>query len=194
MEGDWSNAAFFLTAGMLGGDITVTGLDGGSAQADRAILGLLAAFGADTAAYAGDMRAVKKSGRLQPQRIDVSAFPDLFPVLAVAACGVAGNTVLENAARLRLKESDRIASTAQMVTALGGAVSEQADALTVHGCGRLSGGTVDSCGDHRIVMAAAAASVLCAEPVVIRGAEAVRKSYPRFFEDFQQLGGIADVI
>lgn len=194
VEGDWSNAAFFLTAGMLGGDVTVTGLDVGSAQADRAIRRLLAAFGADTALKAGEARAARGTETIRPQRIDVSAFPDLFPILAVAACGGMGDTVLENAARLRLKESDRITSTAQMISALGGSVSERADALILHGRGRLLGGTVESCGDHRIAMAAAAASVLCTEPVVVRGAEAVRKSYPRFFEDFQQLGGIADVI
>lgn len=194
VEGDWSNAAFFLTAGMLGGGVTVTGLDVGSAQADRAIQRLLAAFGADTALKAGEARAAGGTRTMRPQRIDVSAFPDLFPILAVAACAGMGDTVLENAARLRFKESDRITSTAQMLSALGGSVSERADALIVHGHGRLAGGTVESCGDHRIAMAAAIASVLCTEPVIVCGAEAVRKSYPRFFEDFQQLGGIADVI
>lgn len=193
VEGDWSNAAFFLTAGMLGSPVTVTDLMPDSPQADRAIAVLLAGFGADCKNAGGDY-TVAPAAVGKPMRIDVSECPDLFPILSVAAAGVCGETVLENAARLRLKESDRIQTTAQMLQALGGNVSEREDALVICGTGKLRGGCVDSCGDHRIAMAAAIASILCEEPVVISHAEAVRKSYPRFFEDFRQLGGIADVI
>ncbi|MBR7137077.1 MAG: 3-phosphoshikimate 1-carboxyvinyltransferase [Clostridia bacterium] len=193
VEGDWSNAAFFLTAGMLGNPVTVTDLVPDSPQADRAIAVLLAGFGADCKNVGGDY-TVAPAAVGKPMRIDVSECPDLFPILSVAAAGVCGETVLENAARLRLKESDRIQTTAQMLQALGGNVSEREDALVICGTGKLCGGCVDSCGDHRIAMAAAIASILCEEPVVISHAEAVRKSYPRFFEDFRQLGGIADVI
>lgn len=194
-EGDWSNAAFFLTAGMLGSGVELLGLSPDSVQADRAILSCLADFGAEVNATERSVCvASTPSVPKKPCRIDVSSFPDLFPILAVAACAVDGETHLVNAARLRLKESDRIASTAAMITALGGHVTEAPDALTIHGTGHLNGGTVSGMGDHRIVMAAAIASMLCSSPVQILGAEAVQKSYPLFFEDFQQLGGNVHVV
>lgn len=194
-EGDWSNAAFFLTAGMLGRGVEMLGLSPDSVQADRAILSCLSGFGANL--IVTDQRicaASNGSAQKKPCRIDVSPFPDLFPILAVAACAALGDTSLVNAARLRLKESDRIASTAAMITAMGGHVTESADTLTIHGTGRLSGGTVSGMGDHRIIMAAAVASILCETSVQIQGAEAVHKSYPLFFEDFQQLGGNVHVV
>lgn len=194
-EGDWSNAAFFLTAGMLGSGVELFGLSPNSVQADRAILSCLMGFGAEVnASDRGICVASNPSVKKKPCRIDVSPFPDLFPILAIAACAVEGETSLVKAARLRLKESDRIASTAAMINALGGHVTEAPDALTIHGTGRLNGGTVSGMGDHRIVMAAAIASMLCSSPVQILGAEAVQKSYPLFFEDFQQLGGNVHVV
>ena len=126
--------------------------------------------------------------------IDVSGCPDLVPPLAVMAAARRGTVRLANAARLRLKESDRLRTTAAMVNALGGQAEEGADFLTVHGIPQLSGGTVDGANDHRIVMAAAIAAARCAGPVTILGAEAVRKSYPTFFEDYQALGGDAVVL
>lgn len=194
-EGDWSNASYFLTAGFFGGDVKITGLCDGSAQADRVILRHLADFGALVETQDASIRV--RPGNLPPDtrlQIDVSACPDLFPILAVAACGVRRETQLIHAVRLRLKESDRISSTAAMIRALGGSVREMPDALCIEGNGCLQGGRVQSAGDHRIVMAAAIASILCENPVQIDGAEAVRKSYPHFFRDFQQLGGIADGI
>ncbi|MBR5519641.1 MAG: 3-phosphoshikimate 1-carboxyvinyltransferase [Clostridia bacterium] len=193
VEGDWSNAAFFLTAGMLGKAVTVSSLMPDSPQADRAIVALLRGYGAECTEQDGAFTvSPRKTGK--PQRIDVAEFPDLFPILAVAASGVTGTTELYNAARLRLKESDRIQTTAQLLTALGGSAEEREDSLVIHGTGRLRGGTVDSCGDHRIAMAAAIASILCEQSVTITHAEAVRKSYPRFFEDFNRLGGMANGI
>ena len=194
-EGDWSNASYFLTAGLFGGDVKITGLCEGSAQADRVIRQQLAEFGALVETQASSVRVRPGSSPLNTTlQIDVSACPDLFPILAVAACGVCRETQLIHAARLRLKESDRISSTAMMIQALGGSVKEMPDALAIYGNGRLKGGCVQSAGDHRIVMSAAIASILCEDPVQIDGAEAVKKSYPLFFEDFQQLGGITDGI
>lgn len=194
-EGDWSNAAFFLTAGMLGSGVELLGLSLDSVQADRAILSCLTGFGAEVNATERSICVASRlSAPKRPCQIDVSPFPDLFPILVVAACAVDGETSFVNGARLRLKESDRIASTAAMITALGGHVTEAPDALTVHGTGHLNGGTVSGMGDHRIVMAAAIASALCASPVQILSAEAVQKSYPLFFEDFQQLGGNVHVV
>ena len=168
VEGDWSGAAFWLAANALGSRVECGNLDERSAQGDRAIRPLLNRLGSE---------------------IDVSECPDLVPALAVAAAGFPGRTALVGAARLRLKESDRLASVAALLRALGCAVDEGAESLTIHGGAPLTGGTVDGCGDHRIVMAAAVAATAASSPVTILGAQAVAKSYPDFFRDFEALGG-----
>ena len=168
VEGDWSGAAFWLAANALGSRVECGNLDERSAQGDRTIRPLLNRLGGE---------------------IDVSECPDLVPALAVAAAGFPGRTALVGAARLRLKESDRLASVAALLRALGCAVDEGAESLTIHGGAPLTGGTVDGCGDHRIVMAAAVAATAAASPVTILGAQAVAKSYPDFFRDFEALGG-----
>ena len=126
--------------------------------------------------------------------IDIDSTPDLLPVLSIAACAAKGDTIFGNAARLRLKESDRIESTAAMIRALGGSVETEADKLVIHGTGKLSGGTVDAANDHRIVMAASIAASICDAPVIVRGAEAVNKSYPTFFEDLKSVKGDVHVL
>ena len=172
VEGDWSNAAFWLTASMLsGGGIELTGLDEDSAQGDRAIIEALA--------------KIRSGGAV----IDAKDIPDLVPVLAVAAAGSAGRTEFINAGRLRIKESDRIASVYRMIGALGGHCEELAEGLIVEGSGKLRGGVVDGENDHRIVMSAAVAAIICSEPVTVLGAQASAKSYPGFFEDYRMLGG-----
>ena len=191
VEGDWSNAAFFLAAGALAGPITVKGLAADSLQGDRRICGLLRRFGAEVAER--DDAATVTRRPLHGIDIDVSEVPDLFPVLAVVAAGAQGTTRLLNAARLRMKESDRLHAVASMLIALGASALEQPDALVIEGTGILKGGMVKGCNDHRIVMAAAIASLICREPVTVSDGEAIRKSYPRFFEDFNSLGGMADV-
>ena len=168
VDGDWSGAAFWLAANALGSRVECGNLDDASAQGDRAIRPLLNRLGGE---------------------IDVSECPDLVPALAVAAAGFPGRTALVGAARLRLKESDRLASVAALLRALGCAVDEGAESLTIHGGAPLTGGTVDGCGDHRIVMAAAVAATAASSPVTILGAQAVAKSYPDFFRDFEALGG-----
>ena len=116
--------------------------------------------------------------------IDAAPIPDLIPALSVLACGAVGDTHVLNAARLRMKESDRLQTTAKLISDLGGAVDELPDGLVIHGTGGLRGGEVDSCGDHRIAMSAAVAAGLCRESVTISGADCVQKSYPAFWEDF----------
>lgn len=170
-EGDWSNAAFFLAAGA-----QVTGLDADSAQPDRAILRLLSAF--------------EKPDRT----INVQDTPDLLPILAAVAAVTPGTTAFTGAARLRIKESDRLEAMAQGILHLGGDARALADGLIVECRGPLAGGEVDACGDHRIAMALSIAATRCRGPVAIHGAEAVDKSYPGFFEDFKRLGGRMDVL
>lgn len=203
IEGDYSGAAFWLTAGALGKEIRCHGLAPNSVQGDREIVRLLSKFGG-SCRWEGDCLLSSPTpdvpeGRPRPQTpgsitIDASSIPDLVPILCVAAAGTKGITKIQNAARLRIKECDRLAAMAECLTRLGGQVEEHPDGLTIAGTGQLRGGEVDGYGDHRIVMSMAVASILCREPVIIRGAEAVAKSYPGFFEDFKKLGGKYDVL
>lgn len=169
VEGDWSNAAFFLAASALGSSVAVQNLNEDSAQGDRAVRQLLPRLENKTTICAADI-------------------PDLIPILAVVAACKEG-AVFTDIRRLRLKESDRVASVIAMLKALGGNAEADENTLTVYGTG-LRGGTVDSVNDHRIAMAAAIGATVCQESVTILGAECVKKSYPRFFEEYRRLGGI----
>lgn len=188
VEGDWSNAAFFLCMGALSEKgVLVRGLDSASPQGDRAVLELLSRFGAEL--QIGEDGILVRKGALRGIEIDAAPIPDLIPVLSVLAAGAQGDTVIHNAGRLRLKESDRLKTTAELLHSLGGSVEELADGLVIHGVGSLVGGEADSFGDHRIAMSAAVAACLCREPVELSGAECVAKSYPRFWEDWDRLEG-----
>ena len=187
-EGDWSSAAFWAVASALGGKITLRGMNTDSLQGDRAVLRLLEEMGARVTEDE-DGITVSADGGLHTARFDASDIPDIVPVMTAAALSADGITEIHGAARLRLKESDRIASTAQMIASCGGCVRELDDGLEITGSGRLKGGTVDACGDHRIAMSAAVLSILCDGAVTIDGAENVNKSYPDFWKDFAALGG-----
>ncbi len=180
VEGDWSGAAFFAVAAALSGELKLTGLDTDSLQPDKAIIDVCALAGATVTKENGEI-TVKKC-EIKPIKVDVSQFPDIFPILAVLACGAKGESLLYNAGRLRIKESDRIETTAAMIRALGGNVEVGADSLKILGTGELKGGTVDGANDHRIVMSAAVAASLCRDEVKITGYEAVGKSFPDFFD------------
>ncbi len=181
--GDWSNAAFFLVAGAVGKDpVTVTGLDENSRQGDRGILDILVKMGA----------RIEKSGEKitvfpsDLHGIDINAknIPDLVPILAVAASVARGESKIFGASRLRLKESDRIESVCQTLTALGADVIPTFDGMIIHGKKRLIGGEVDSFNDHRIAMSASVASLVCENSVTVKRFEAINKSYPAFGENF----------
>ena len=171
VEGDWSNGAFFLAANALDKNpaLLIHGLDSGSVQGDRA------------------------AARLIPQlcngfcTIDAADIPDLVPILSITAAANHG-AVFTNIQRLRIKESDRVASTIAMIENLGGCATATEGTLTVSGNG-LVGGTVDAVNDHRIAMSAAIASTVCKEDVILLGADCVKKSYPKFWEEFSRLGG-----
>ena len=188
VEGDYSNAAFFLCAGALSErGIRVTGLDPQSRQGDRAIVPLLEKMGAQVASDGSSVTV--KCAALHGITIDASPIPDLIPVLSVVAAAASGETRVIHAQRLRLKESDRLHSTTQMLRALGAEAEELPDGLVIRGGRTLAGGTVDACGDHRIAMSAAVAGGICRGAVTICGSECVQKSYPDFWTDFQQLKG-----
>lgn len=193
VEGDWSQAAFFLAAAAFGGDVTLKGLRGDSTQGDREALALFERFGMTSEPLEdGSVRC--RGGALRAQDIDASQIPDLVPMLAVTAALCEGTSRIYNAARLRIKESDRLKTTAALINALGGRCEEQEDGLVITGVSGFTGGTVDGCNDHRIVMAAAMAALKADGPVTIVGADAVKKSYPSFFEEYNRLGGKANVV
>jgi len=170
-EGDWSNGAFWLCARAIGNDVSCSGLDDSSAQWDK--------FAPSAAAEI--MRGNAK--------IDAQNIPDLVPILSVVAAAAPGETKFFNAARLRIKESDRIFSTVQMLKSLGAEAFETKDGLVVRGGAPLRGGRVSSFNDHRIAMSAAICSTICEKDVIIEDAQAVSKSYPAFWDDFEALGG-----
>ena len=185
--GDWSSAAFYLAAGALDCDVSITGLDLKSEQGDKRILDLLKQFGAEIIINEDNIKV--NYDKLLASNIDIDATPDLLPILAVVAAYAEGESVFYNAARLRLKESDRIKSTCEMINSLGGQAQELEDKLIVKGSNfrNLRGGVVNGFNDHRIVMSAAIAAVKCDNKVIISDFEAVNKSYPKFFEDYNNL-------
>ena len=169
VEGDWSNGAFWLAANALGSRLEISNLDPDSAQGDRAVVDILNQLEAGT------------------PTVSAKDIPDLVPILSVVAAAKQG-AVFTDIRRLRLKESDRVVSTIAMLEALGGKAEATADTMTVYPAS-FSGGTVDACNDHRIAMAAAIAATVCKEDVTILGAECVKKSYPKFWDEYARLGG-----
>ena len=186
VERDWSSAAFFLCLGALSpAGIMARDMDLASRQGDKRVLDLLRAFGAEV--WEGPEGIAVRRGALRGQAVDAAQIPDLVPVLSVVAAAAEGETGIYNAGRLRLKESDRLQTTAAMLRALGGEVRETEDGLIIRGKPRLSGGRADAAGDHRIAMSAAVAAAVSEESVTVAGAECVNKSYPRFWEDLEYL-------
>lgn len=174
IEADWSQAAFWYAAAGVGNAVTVTGMNEDSFQGDRMIL---------------DYRTLlHQHGDVS---IDISDCPDLAPPLAVWGALRDRTLHLTNAARLRLKESDRLTTITDTITALGADIHEEADSLTIRGKSSLAGGvTVDCHNDHRIAMMLAIAATRCTQPVTLTGAQCVNKSYPNFWKDYTALGGI----
>jgi 3-phosphoshikimate 1-carboxyvinyltransferase len=188
VEGDWSNAAFWLSAGAIGKkEITCTGLNINSRQGDRGVIGILKRFG--TKITTCDDTVTVSPGNLHAIEINAEDTPDLVPILAAVASVAEGKTVIKNAARLRIKESDRLHTITMMLSNLGADVTEKDDGLVIIGKKILTGGKTESFGDHRIAMTAAVLSAACAGDVLINNAEAVNKSYPDFLKDFAALGG-----
>lgn len=172
VEGDWSNAAFWIVADAVSsGKVDCTGLDADSPQGDRAVIEAAKAIAAGNAT------------------VDAKDIPDLVPVLAMLASVSPGTTRFINAGRLRIKESDRLATVNEMLTSLGADIEETADGLIVRGKASLSGGRTHARGDHRIAMSAAVAAIACEGEVTIENAESVNKSYPAFWSDYASLGG-----
>ena len=188
MEGDYSQAAFWMVAGLIGEKVEMEGLKTDSLQGDRAAVELLRRMGGRLLESQGSMTAEGSS--MRSIEMDASDCPDIVPIMAVAAALAEGTTTITNAERLRYKESDRLKATREELNKLGAMIVETEDGLVVKGVETLKGGVkVWSHNDHRIAMALAVASTVCQEPVVIEGMDAIRKSYPEFVNDFKELGG-----
>ncbi len=193
VDGDWSNSSFFLCAGALNENgVTVTGLNINSPQGDKRILNVLESMGANVQ-IKGDEITVKKK-ELKGIVVDASDIPDAVPIISVVAVMCEGETRIINAGRLRIKESDRIKSVVEMLSSVGAKVKETDEGMIIQGGKSLSGGIVEGYNDHRIVMSASILSSHCESSVTITDAEAVEKSYPDFFADFNKMGGNANVI
>ncbi|MDR0913552.1 MAG: 3-phosphoshikimate 1-carboxyvinyltransferase [Oscillospiraceae bacterium] len=188
VEGDWSQAAFWLVAGAISGSVTVTGLSKNSLQPDKKIAEILKAYGASIE-FDGDEVTAQLSFLQAPDdcKIDVCQIPVLVHVLAVLASLSEGKTKITNAQRLRIKESDRLFAISTALNAIGGNVKETDDGLIITPIKEFTGGTAHSFNDHRIAMSLAIAATKSTAPITITGAEAVNKSYPDFWNEFNRL-------
>jgi 3-phosphoshikimate 1-carboxyvinyltransferase len=211
-DGDWSNAAFWLVAGAIGNNkIRMTGLREDSKQGDKAVIDILKRFGAkieieaasecerraagDSDVAGSVLRNITVDGaKLRGIEIDAADIPDLVPILSLAATCAEGTTRIYNAQRLRLKESDRLATVCELLSALGADITITEDGLIIKGKSngdadifRLKGGNVSSHNDHRIAMTAAIAATVCSDELTVMDSQAVNKSYPLFWQDYDML-------
>lgn len=193
VSGDWSSASFWAVAGALSEDgITCTGIDSDSIQGDRRILDVVHDMGAEVSIDKCSF-TVRSRGRLHAVNLYCEHIPDAVPVISVAAAVAIGRTVLDGAARLRFKESDRLATVSELLSRMNGNVSELSSGLVIDGCEKLSGAVIDPYFDHRIAMCAAVAAIATNGDVTVTHAECVSKSYPHFWEDFAALGGEIEI-
>ena len=181
--GDWSNSAFFLSAGLIGKKtITLTGLYADSVQGDKKIVDILREFGGRI--EIGEKGITAYPSSLRGITLDARDIPDLVPVLSVVAANAEGTTEIKNCGRLRLKESDRIEAVYNMIKNLGGKIRVEKDSIIIESSA-LRGGSVDAVNDHRIAMSAAIAAFCTEGAVTVNGAEAVKKSYPSFWDEIR---------
>ncbi|WP_186428636.1 3-phosphoshikimate 1-carboxyvinyltransferase [Clostridium sp. BSD9I1] len=190
VEGDFSQAAFWIVAGILGANIKCKNLNLNSLQGDKVILNIVKEMGANIK-ISEDIIEVCKS-QTTGIVIDASECPDLVPIFSVLGALSEGTTKIINAERVRIKECDRLKAMKTELTKVGADIEETKDGLIIRGKSSLKGGTVDSWNDHRIAMAMAVASIKCQEPIIITNSNAVTKSYPEFWKDFKMLGGNID--
>lgn len=191
IDGDYSNAAFFAAAGVLSDGIKICGLNQSSKQGDKEIFKLIKRFGG-TITQKDDIITVSRCD-LHGIEINAEQIPDLVPILAVLGAFAKGETRIYGAHRLKLKESDRLVAITEALSAVGADICCDSDSITIHGGTLLHGGVVSSCNDHRIAMSMAVAALYCDGEIIITEAEAINKSYPGFFEDYNKLGGCANV-
>ena len=191
VEGDWSSAAFWVVAGVIGKQpLEICGINNASLQGDSAIIDHLRSMGAFITVE--DDKVAAMPSHLFGAELDCMDTPDLVPILSVAAAVAQGTTTFTNVGRLRFKESDRLAAMKSVLESFGIVSAVGEDTFTVYGGEPRTVAPVDSFGDHRIAMSAAVLSTVAGGVTVIKGSGCVAKSYPSFFEDFASLGGVVE--
>ena len=186
LEGDWSNMAFHIVGAALNGEIVISGLSTLSTQADKIILDVLKKFGAEIEIEKSTK--IKVSSALKnPFQMDLTNAPDLFPVLAVLACGANGVSIIQGTHRLVNKESNRLQSICNMLDVFKVNYQSIAHELHINGRGRVNGGNVKTYDDHRIAMAAICAGTIADNAIIIDNEECINKSYKNYFK---QMDGI----
>ena len=192
VEGDYSQAAFFLCGDALSNEIVVNDLKLDSLQGDKEVIDILERMGVKIEKKDAGLIGTA-NGALKSTIVDGSQCPDIIPVVSLAAALCNGTTEVINAGRLRIKECDRLAAVTSELNKLGAKITEKEDGLIIEGVSKLKGGcTVWSHKDHRIAMTLAIASTVCEEPIIIKDYECVSKSYPEFWNDFKNVGGVFD--
>lgn len=194
IEGDWSQAAFFLVGGAISGDITLKNLNFNSVQPDIKILDILLKFGANIKFDVNKYLNIKKSN-LYACEISVSQIPDLVPIIAVLASFAKGKTKIKNAKRLKYKECDRLKAIFEEIKKIGVNAKIYNDSLEIIGSNKkIIGGKVENYNDHRIEMALSIMGSNVLESLTIYNFGSFEKSYPNFFEDYKSVGGNFNVI
>jgi len=183
VEGDWSNIAFLLVAGAVAGEVTVNGAILKSSQGDKRIIHALEACGAKMAVDSREITV--KKGKLTAFNFDATNTPDLFPPLVALAAYCHGTTAISGVGRLLHKESDRASTLQSEFAKMNVKIVLDDDVMLIEGNSRIKGAKVTSHNDHRIAMATAVAALAAGGPTIITGAEAVKKSYPTFFQDLK---------
>ena len=192
VEGDYSQAAFFLCSDALSNEVVVNDLKRDSLQGDKEVIDILERMGVKIENKGAGLIGTAE-GQLKSTIVDGSQCPDIIPVVSLAAALCSGTTEVINAGRLRIKECDRLAAVTSELNKLGAKITEKEDGLIIEGVSKLKGGcTVWSHKDHRIAMTLAIASTVCEEPIIIKDYECVSKSYPEFWNDFKNVGGVFD--
>ena len=186
VEGDWSGGAFLLVAGAIAGPIIVKGLDINSTQADRQILEAMKCANVDLVIGEGEIKI--QPGELKGFEFDATDCPDLFPPLVALAAYCKGESKIKGVHRLTHKESDRSNALQVEFAKMGVRIEIQEDSMIIHGTEKVLGASVHSHHDHRIAMACAIAALKADGETVIEEAEAVKKSYPDFYNDLKNLG------
>jgi 3-phosphoshikimate 1-carboxyvinyltransferase len=186
VEGDWSGGAFLLVAGAIAGSITIRGIDLSSTQADRKIMDAMMSANAAVAMEAKGIQS--HPGGLRGFEFDATDCPDLFPPLVALAAYCKGETRLKGVRRLKHKESNRAVTLQDEFDLMGVRIDIEDDTMIIHGGGVVKGADVHSHHDHRIAMACAVAALGANSETVIEESQAVKKSYPDFYNDLRSLG------
>jgi 3-phosphoshikimate 1-carboxyvinyltransferase len=187
IEGDYSSAAYFLAAGAIDGrPVTVKNLNNNSVQGDRYFLNILEQMGCSVE-HQKEQLTISRKKELSGVNIDLGDYPDLVPTVAVVAAYAGGKTKITNIGHLRFKESDRLKTTTAELAKMGIKADVSDNAMVIYG-GKPRGAEIEAHNDHRLAMSLAIAALFAEGDSTINGAEAVTKSYPKFFADLKRLG------